>query len=258
MNHISEDELILRHYGDAVRDDVEGHMEHCAECRDRQNELQRFLEQVSSSAEVPEPAPGYEELVWKRLRWQMRSGRHRRRTEWLTAAAAVAALVAIGFIGGRTLHRDKPVAVTSAVAHVVPPAAVQTEVAPSSTLTVAAASHIDRSTRLLLDVTNQGDSNEHERALQRSSAEDLVASNRVYRLLAERNRDEDVAQLLGELEPILLAVAHTDHDLTHDELVAIQQRIHDREILFKLKVTRDTLRQREGKARPAPASAPLS
>jgi hypothetical protein len=107
-------------------------------------------------------------------------------------------------------------------------------VTPDQRLAFAAESHLDRSSRLLLDVAN-GESD--------FDATELVASNRLYRVMAERAGATDVARLLDELEPILLELEHGG------DPAAIRKRIQERELLFKLRVIRSRVGDKPQPAR---------
>ena len=67
-------------------------------------------------------------------------------------------------------------------------------------------------------------------------AEDLVASNRIYRLTAAQHGETRIASLLSDLEPVLLELAHSGKSLTPAEVGALQKRIDDKGLLFKVRV----------------------
>jgi hypothetical protein len=210
--HFSDDDLILLHYGE-LRDDA-SHLDGCEACRMRLEALRTVLAAANDDA-VPEPPAGYEEHVWRHVSWRMHPSKRR---SWLWAAAAAAMLI-IGFIAGQLTPRA--IAPTDSGA----PAVVEKVPTADERLAFAAQSHFARSSRLLLDVANGEE-------LQENPATELVATNRLYRVMAERAGASDVARLLDELEPILLELEHGgDAD-------AIRKRIQEQELLFKLRVIR--------------------
>jgi hypothetical protein len=211
--HLSDDDLILLQYGD-VADDAK-HLEGCASCSARLETLRSVLAATDDDF-IPEPPAGYEDRVWRQLSWRLRPSRRR---VWLTAAAA-AALLVIGFVAGQFSQRA--IAPTDSGAPVI---AEVRQPSPDERLAFAAESHLDRSSRLLLEVANGEELKEH-------SATELVATNRLYRIMAERAGASDVARLLDELEPILLELEHGG------DAAAIRRRIQERELLFKLRVIR--------------------
>jgi hypothetical protein len=226
MRHFSDDDLILFHYGE-LREDA-SHLDGCDSCRVRLEALRRVLAAAGEEA-LPEPPAGYEDHVWRHVSWRMHPSKRR---SWLFAAAA-AALLVIGFIAGQLAPRA--VAPDDSGTPVV----VERIPTPDERFAFAAQSHLDRSSRVLLEVANGEE-------LAGDSATELVASNRLYRVMAERAGASDVARLLDELEPILLELEHGgDPD-------AIRQRIEERELLFKLRV----IRSRVGEKPLQPARPP--
>ena len=224
--HFSDDDLILLHYGELPGDAT--HLDGCESCRARMATLRDTLGFVNDEA-IPEPPAGYEDHVWRHVSWRMHPSK--RRTWWFAAAAA--ALLVIGFIAGQLTPR------AVAPQDAGTPRIVERVPTPDERLAFAAQSHLDRSSRLLLEVANGED-------LESGNATELVATNRLYRVMAERAGASDVARLLDELEPILLELEHgADPD-------AIRQRIEERELLFKLRVIRSRVGEKAPPARPEP------
>ena len=256
MTHIPDDDLVLLHYGELEDGDARQHLAACAECRARLDALTALLGRVDSDY-VPEPAAGYEDAVWNRLRWKLgRSSRWNARS--LRGVAAAAALIVIGFFIGRYQQtRTAPLAPTQSAAKA--PTEVRRREGAADALELAAARHFDRSSRLLLEVANDR-TGKDRLAEERVAAGELLASNRLYRTVAAKSGAGEVADLLEEIEPILLELAHSANPSAAD-LAAIQQRIAERELVFKLRVIRETLRRRDAEARqvlhPSPRT-PLS
>ncbi|MEA2491268.1 MAG: hypothetical protein QOH21_3060 [Acidobacteriota bacterium] len=225
--HLSDDDLILLEYGELETD--ASHLDGCESCMHRRETLRNVLAAAGDDV-IPEPPDGYENHVWRHVSWRLRPSRRRL---WLTASAA-AALLVIGFLAGQFSHQAIAPADRGA-----PAVAVVTPPTPDERLAFAAESHLDRSSRLLLEVANGEELQEH-------SATELVATNRLYRVMAERAGASDVARLLDELEPILLELEHGgDAD-------AIRRRIQERELLFKLRVVRSRAAEAP-QAEPQPA-----
>ena len=84
-------------------------------------------------------------------------------------------------------------------------------------------------------------------------AEDLLQENRLYRQTALQEGDAGLASVLDELERVLLDVAHSPDEVTPAQLEAIQKKIEERGILFKVRVVNKELQQRREGATPAPA-----
>jgi hypothetical protein len=250
MTHLSEEQQILAHYGEPLEPPVLEHLLDCGECRAMAQDLTRLLG-VADDDPVPEPEPGYEARLWGRLQWQLRGLRATNR-RWLLPAAA-AALLVTGFLGGRLLSPREvspAIAGSSAISSSLPakvstPSQPPVAMRPSTLLATAARQQVDRSSRLLIDVANHA----HDADLTdtRDAAEELLVTNRLYRVAAKRSGADQVADLLDEIEPILLELSHTEPKAMGGELSRIQQRIHSRQLLFKLRVISSTLRTRAQK-----------
>lgn len=226
MTHYSDDDLILLHYGELA--DSERHLDGCEPCRARLEALRNMLA-ITDAEPIPEPRADYEEHVWKHVGWRLRPARRR---VWLSAAAAAVLLLAF-LLGQWSAGRLRPpVSPTPPVAE----AATATQTVPDERLAFAAESHLDRSSRLLLEVSN-GEGADVDTT-------ELVASNRLYRVMAERAGASDVAKLLDELEPILLELEHGG------DVAAIRKRIEERELLFKLRVIRSRVGSSEKPTKP--------
>jgi hypothetical protein len=98
---------------------------------------------------------------------------------------------------------------------------------------VVVTDHLDSSERMLLEVTNA----DARRGLgvSRKRAEELVASNRMYRQTAVQHGDDRLAMILAELEPVLIELAHAPNELSPDEVTTLQNRINSQGLLFKVR-----------------------
>jgi hypothetical protein len=241
MNHPNEQELVLAYFEEVVDPELRQHLAECAECTAAMEQLSRTLALIDEET-LPQRDATYGAAMWQRVRWQLPAQR-RERPWWLFAAAAVVLLV-VGYLAGRETHPAVPSA--PAVAAIPAKRATATPTVngggADAVLTAAASEQIERSTRLLVEVANHegGDA-----STPRDTAEELLASSRIYRVAAGDRGAEEVAQLLNEIEPILLELVHAPDDIPADELAVIQQRIESRELLFKLRVVAATLRARE-------------
>ncbi|HEU4521230.1 MAG TPA: hypothetical protein VFT12_04450 [Thermoanaerobaculia bacterium] len=234
MQHLNEEQLVAFHYRD---DDAPAaasqHLGGCAECAKQYDVLRRVLALVDE-APVPERGEGYGEEVWKRLRWKLGSRERRRRWQSLIALAA---MLAVAFVTG-LLWRSRPdapsvpaIATTTAAPAITPAASGD---APGKLLFVVVNDHLDTSGRMLLEVANA--SPDTQLASQPRRAGDLVAANRIYRQTAQQRGDERIAQLLTELEPILLELANAGDSLEGKQLADLQKRIESKGLLFKVRV----------------------
>ena len=259
MNHLTQEELILRYYGEF---DASEHVGECAECRDELARLARVLDQVNA-IEVPEPEAEYEAQVWNRLSWRLRGEKRKSRnvTKWLAAAA----MIAIAFLTGLLVNRKEDVRPQVAGTTTQPrpaatpanatAAAASTETTASNRnpgagtqqqrdriLLVVVGDHFDESERMLVELTNLTPDGETDIATEQKRAEELLASNRLYRRTATDRGEENVATLLDELEPVLMQIAHAPEQVSADELRSMQKRVEAKGLVFKLRVVRAGVR----------------
>jgi hypothetical protein len=240
-NHLTQEEFILAYYDepDARRD----HLDACEECRAELARLANVLNQVTP-IEAPEPADDYEARVWDRLSWRLRGERKRTSREW-TKWIAAAAMLAFAFIGGLLWNRryTGPVQIAnrpSTTGAAQPVATTQQQ--RDRILLVVVGDHLDSSERMLLELTNLSTKTDVDVTTEQQRAEELLASNRLYRRTALDRGEDRVATLLDELEPVLMQIAHGPTQLTPEELQKVQKRVETKELVFKLRVLRADVR----------------
>lgn len=243
--HFSHDEFVLAYYGEPDLGTRREHLDSCAECRAELAHLAHVLDQVTP-AEVPELDADYEARVWDRVSWRLRGEKkhERRRMTWLAAAAAIA----LAFIGGLLVNRRYTTApaiatTTHGTTATVTPAASSTQQSRDRILLVVVGDHFDESERMLVELTNlTAKENDVDVSAEQARAEDLLASNRLYRRTALDRGEDRVATLLDELEPVLMQIAHGPSEMSPDELQKIQKRVETKGLVFKLRVLRADVR----------------
>jgi hypothetical protein len=240
MNHLTEEELILHFYGETAREDegrVDEHLASCDACRASQATLKRVLHLVETTP-MPEARPGFERDVWARLEPQLdqQSGwfSWMRAPQW--AFAGVAALVVAAFVAGRMYSPAQPGTSTTTTQPAVAEAG-----SPERVLRSAVGDHLERSQMMLVELENSGD-----RAIgdERGRAEDLVAANRLFRQSAEQSGDAAIADILEDLERVLLEIANAPKDVTSGEIADLKTRIETEDLLFRVRVIASEMRQR--------------
>ncbi len=244
---LSDDELILYYYGETRRaEKIRRRLEDSPEAQERYDELCRVLAAVETLP-VPEPADGYGERVWSRLRPRLeaRQGLWKRLCAFvgidgglprLATAGAVAALLAVAFLAGRFWSlREEELTFSDADRERIMVAAV--------------ADHLERSQRLLQDLAN-APSGGLDVTFERASADDLLGANRLYRRTSQRSGEAGLAAVLDDLERLLLDLAHGPASISADDLEEFRSQIDD--ILFKVQVLGARLRQQQ---QPAPQGA---
>jgi len=216
MNHLSDDELTLLHYGEE-RGDL--HLDECAECRERYDSLRRVLSLVEMPA--PQRGPGYGAEVWSRI--ERRIGKKRPRRRWaVPVAAALVVLLGAAFEAGRFYQARRAPAPDPGAAERI--------------LLVAVGDYLERSQIVLIELANADPNSALDISLDQDRARDLVAENRLYRQTAERTGQIGIASLLEDLERVLLEIEHAPSTMAPEELRELRRRLKDDGILFKIRV----------------------
>jgi len=232
MQHLTEEELVLHHYhdGDAPLA-VESHLAACGDCREQFDTIRRVLA-VVSEAPIPERGESYGAEVWTRLRWKL-GARGRGMRGWRLPLAA-AAVIAIAFLAGAIWHsRHATTATPSATVAATTP---QKAAGGEKLLLVVVGDHLDNSERILTELANADASRGLDVSSESKRAEELVASNRIFRQAAAQRGDSRLAALLSDLEPVLTELAHADKSMSPAEVTALQKRIESKGLLFKVRV----------------------
>lgn len=253
MNHLTEEELILHYYGETARPDqsrVQDHLASCEECQAAHAQLGRVL-QLVETAPMPEARPGFERDVWARLEPHLdanRDGFIRRSAEreggwraWFAApqwalAGGVAVLLVVAFVAGR-FSGQPPAAPTRSVA-------TQADGSPERVLRAAVGDHLDRSQMMLVELVNADSDQPDLLAGEQSRAADLVSANRLFRQSAEQSGDAAIADILDDLERVLLEIANAPVDSTVGERADLKSRIQTEDLLFRVRVIALEMRQR--------------
>jgi hypothetical protein len=256
MPHLTDDQLVLHHYGEDTDDekrDAGAHLAQCTECREALDRLRHVLGMVTSEADPVAPE-GFERVMWARVQPHVEPSRQRRGwTAWfgfrgLALAGGVAALVLAAFVAGRWSGAPAVAPTPDAVA-AVPPASVG-DVPPGGVLLVAMGDHLDRSQMVLVELLNAEDADPAGLASGRERAADLVAANRLIRQSAEQAGETALADMLDDLERVLIEIANGSEDASSEELQLLKARIDERGILFRMRVVGAEVRERERGPRP--------
>ena len=248
MNHITEDLLIAVVLGEAdpgTRADVEAHLASCDGCRKDAEEVRRVLRSASSD-EVPARGEDYGSQVWARLEPKLPAAAVRTpiwtgARPWL-AAAAVVLLALSAFVAGRwSLSR------TDSTRHAAAPRLASTEPRSVRERVVLAAvgDHVERAERGFLELAHTGGTGTVDISAEQVLARQLLDANRMYRQSLQDASSPALAELLDELEPILLELVNSPSQLTAPEVRALQARVEERSLVFKLRVTGAQMRARQ-------------
>jgi len=241
MNHLSEEQLIWFYYGELREREAAGqHLAECDACHAAFAALEQRLAQITEALPAPERDAQYGAEVWARLQPSLAEPAPRawfwsvwsRPQRW-AAAAAMASLLMGAFLAGRFWPRQQP-----EIAAQTSSPQVRERI-----LLVAVGDHLERSQMVLLEVLNSRPG-EVDMSDEQRRAEDLVASNRLYRQAAARSGDAGVAAVLDELERALLDIAHSPAPLSSAEFEGLRQRLEAQGILFKIRVIDSRVREK--------------
>ena len=239
MKSWPDEDLVMLHYGEHPHaNELRAALERDPELARRAAEIARALD-LASRLPVLEPAPGYEQQVWRRLRPALAEPAPSRWREWLfstapqpgwrLAALAATLVVAIGgaYLAGRASVEAEP---QLAVEGALPPAGFNDQ-ERERLLLASVSGHLGSSSLLLTDLANAPAAT--ELGDERAWAETLLAGNRLYRQAAQRAGQRRIVALLDELEPLLLEMAHAPQGSTVTDL---QHQLEERDLLFKVRV----------------------
>jgi hypothetical protein len=236
MKHLSEEDLVLRYYGEPGGAGADEHLASCESCRASLVSMTRVLDAMDG-LEVPEPLSGLGGRVWQRIAPQLAKPHTRWWTDWfaprrLAAVAAMAALVIGAFLAGRVSQRRMQMAGLSGPVR-------------ERIMLVAVGEHLEQSQMILIELMNSDSKGTVDISEEQQRAQDLISENRLYRQAALRSGDKSVSNVLDELERVLLDVAHSPSKLNSAEFEQIRRRIEAEGILFKIRVVGSNLRERE-------------
>ena len=219
--------------------DVMRHVAGCAECSVVVADLQRIIREAASLGHVAPPVH-----VWKQIESQLDRG-SKRTTQWGPAwALTTAAVIILAFLTGRFVeHRTVPAQMTSTEG-VQRVDAAASENVRERVLLIAVGDHLERSQMVLVELVNAHTRDALDISAERQSADELLASNRLYRQTAAQMGQTNVADLLGDLERVLVELARGPSQVSMRQLAEIQQRIESQGILFKVKVIRNNTEYR--------------
>lgn len=238
MNHVNEEQLVLYYYGEPSGG-VEDHLASCESCRGAYHTLQQVLNSVDSLP-VPERGADYEAQVWRAVESRLPRRRSVRRFAWrpLAAATAMAGLLVAAFFAGRNWQN---------FGLKESPASGADPQVRERILMVAVGDHLERSQVVLAELANSGAPRNGalDISYEQRAAEDLVESNRLYRQTALSAGDEATANLLDELERVLLDIAHSPAEVSGAQLNDLRKEIEGRGILFKVKVFGSEVQERQ-------------
>jgi hypothetical protein len=259
--HLTDDELILHSYGEIDRADearVDEHLASCEACQIAKEKLARVMTMIDTAPPV-EPPAGFERIAWARLEpaldreqnvgpvrrraravYDLVFGKSAREGGWFpqwALAGGVAALLVAAFFAGR-ISNTGPAAPASTSGLVA-------QVEPERVLQSAVGDHLDRTQMMLVELVNAETDHSDVLAGEQARAADLVAANRVIRQSAMQSGDAQIVDILEDLERVLLEIANAPTDASSKQVTDLQSRITNEDLLFRLRVIAQEMRQRQ-------------
>lgn len=269
MSHPPEQDLVSFLDADPAEGAaIEAHLEQCPACRLRLDALRGVIA-MTRELRVPEPDPGFEERIWARQRAELvargtivagrpegaaplgragmpgrdprRAWLRRPRMRDLVVVGSLAAALVLAFVIG--LYTPPP-----GSAPVPAPNAFEAE---DQALLIALGGHLERSRRVLVEVSNARIFDVSTLALQQNRARELIADGRLYRQSAVIAGLPEYAAILEEIERVLLELTRGGPGaMTPDRLEWLRARIGERDLLFRSRVLQTHATDRPGPAAP--------
>jgi hypothetical protein len=242
--HPTDEDLILLSYGEldepAARR-VEAHLAACGACRAEWSALGATL-RLADIAGPPAPPDGFEAVMWARV---SRALPERARWSWrqlVPATALAAAILVLLTIARRpdfgAAHDPSGTA-----------AGAGTAAADGTTqrrvLFTALDDHLAQAEVLLIELMNAPANGELEFGFERETADDLVASGRLYRSTARETGDGEFVLVLEDIERVFVEVARSPERLPRRELETLRGRIDEEDLLFKVRAAASEVRARQ-------------
>jgi hypothetical protein len=236
--HPTEDHLILQFYGElrpALAREVAAHLDACELCRAASADLAETLA-LADAAAVPEPPSSFESVMWARVSQALPAsgGRWQR----LVPVAALSGVLVAAALAGQVWPPD------AGDTGVTAPADARVR-AEQRILMAALDGHFEQTELLLVELMNATAAGEAELLFERETAGDLVASGRLYRATARATGEDQFAQMLEDLETVLVDVAHGPAPMAPMDVDRLRGLIETQDLLFKVRAAASEVRVRQ-------------
>jgi hypothetical protein len=253
--HPSEDDLILHFYGEGqpeTESRIDDHLRSCLVCRAAWHELRGTLELVDA-ARLPDAPVGFENVMWARVEQALMRPVAPPRSRWsmpqlLPIGALAAVVVAAVTLGVLSLRRPaaeppSPTSVSTASSDTSAPA--KPDRTRERVLLTALDGHLEQTELLLVELMNAPEAAAGDLEFERTTADGLLTTGRLYRLTAEQAGYLRAAQMLEDLEPVLVDVARSPDKVDKKEFEAWRERIGGADLLFKVRALGNDIRERK-------------
>lgn len=246
LGHLDDEAMMLHYFGEDTgpgREASRRHLASCEACRDELERLGEILAMVSSAPAADAPA-GFERVMWARVSARLESRSPSGWRAWLTMprlalAGGALALVLAAFVAGRWTR--EPVTNT--------PVETMVTLAPDTAILLATGDHLERAQMMLAEVLH-ADGSGAGLGAERARAAELVAASRLIRQSVASRGDGAMADVLEDLERILVEIANRADGWSPDELEAFKARVAAGDMLFRLRVVAAEVTQRSQRRAP--------
>lgn len=206
-------------------------------------ELSETLKLVDT-ATVPEPPEGFERIMWAKVHRALPA----RRSFWTwRQLVPVASLAAVVIVAVSLTFKTRGAAPAPGAPELPQMAAgaADTSRTRERVLLTALDGHFEQAELLLTELLNAPEDAGGEFAYERSTADDLVLSGRLYRITAEQIGKQHLAAMLDELEPLLMDVARSPDKVNRKDRKSLRSQIDDDGLLFKVRAVTNEIRERQ-------------
>lgn len=222
-----------RELSPAAADDFRSHLAVCHGCAARVREAEEAFSLIATACQTlsAEPAPT------GRLRARIEDGRTSHPpaglfSRWSVAAAAVLAVGILGALVGRT---TPPVPdETARRVETIPDAPGSARRA--TWLESQTSRHLERTQLLLRSIRNTQAESAIDLHYERALSRELVIRNRLLRRRAEQQDDAAAADVLVQVEPLLLDIANMPDHAAAGDIAALQSLIRTQGIIAALRL----------------------
>jgi len=249
MNHLTEEQLVEHYFAEGSnRVVVETHLRICGRCEQAYEEISNVL--GVSAPEPPAREPGYGTRLWQSIQAPLRpypQKPKRNYFSWPRLVLATTCLLglAAAFIGGAIWQQFRPKSSQAA----------NSAQAKERVVLFILNDHLDRSERLLVQLSHAGGENGDPDSSLQTEARQLLPDNRLYRQAISANHDPIMAAALDHLERVLLEVANSPDKLNSADIDRIEREMNTDSLLFQIRVLRAKTSRQEPKVEPSQKGA---
>lgn len=240
--HPTDEDLILHYYREAVSDPdarLVAHLEACPACASELRALTATL--ALAEAPVPEPDEQFEQRIWSAVGHTLQRERRLASLRPIALVGTLAATLAVVTAAGVYETRGRGPVPPAAPAH----ATADREAVRERVLLTALDTHLSETEILLVELLHAPEAAGTAWDFQRRTADDLVASGRLYRQTARQTGQIHLVDMLDDLEGVLVEVATAPPAVDEGEVDRLRARIEDDALLFKVRAIATDIRGRQ-------------